>query len=523
MKKYMKVLLTAMMVFILLASSICSVYAAPLNSVGERQSDRWQQTGAAGNTNPYRRMFNDVARDFWAYQAILDLTNRGILSGYSDNTFKPGKNVTRSEFATMLTKTLNLKATDNAQTFADVPPSSWDYAVVEAAKNYLTGYQTSNGTMYFYGSRNAVREDMAVALVKALNLAVESDNGQLQQLFSDYNLINVNLRDYVYTAYKNGIMIGSNGLFGPQDNLTRAQAAVLLQRALQKTEKVAVGGSDGQKVVVGNSGYLLDADATLSNLTVNGTAIPGFASNIFTYNVVLPAGTTTVPTVAATVNDTGKATAAITSASSLPGTTIILVTAQNGTTKNIYTINFTISGVNNTDATLSGLTYNGVTVAGFNPYTLTYNVVLPAGTTAVPTVAATVNDTGKATAVVTQAAGLPGTATVVVTAQDGVTQKIYIINFTVAAVLDSDATLSNLTINGTTISGFNANTLTYNVVLPAGTTAVPVVAAIVTDTGKATANVIQATGLPGTATVVVTAQDRTTQKIYIINFTVSAS
>jgi len=83
--------------------------------------------------------------------------------------------------------------------------------------------------------------------------------------------------------------------------------------------------------------------------------------------------------------------------------------------------------------------------------------------------------------------------------------------------------LSNLTVNGTTIPGFASNIFTYNVVLPAGTTIVPVVAATVNDTGKATANVIQAAGLPGTATVVVTAQDRTTQKIYIINFTVSAS
>ncbi len=83
------------------------------------------------------------------------------------------------------------------------------------------------------------------------------------------------------------------------------------------------------------------------------------------------------------------------------------------------------------DATLSDLTVNGTTVAGFSPDTETYNVELPLGTTAVPTVAATVYDTGKAAAVVTPAESLPGTTTVTVTAQDGTT-KVYTIYFTVA-------------------------------------------------------------------------------------------
>jgi hypothetical protein len=90
---------------------------------------------------------------------------------------------------------------------------------------------------------------------------------------------------------------------------------------------------------------------------------------------------------------------------------------------------------NDTDATLSSLEVNGVTVAGFASGTLIYDVILPAGTTIVPTVAATVNDAGKATATVTQASSLPGTATVLVTAQDGITTETYTVNFTVAAAV----------------------------------------------------------------------------------------
>ena len=57
------------------------------------------------------------------------------------------------------------------------------------------------------------------------------------------------------------------------------------------------------------------------------------------YNVELPAGTTTVPGVMATVADKDKANAVVTNATSLPGTTTIVVTAEDGfTTKHIELI-----------------------------------------------------------------------------------------------------------------------------------------------------------------------------------------
>ncbi len=520
MRKSMKVLLTAVVVFMLVVSSVCTTYAASWKSDDDRHPYGWSQ-GAKGNMYLSEKRFDDLEEDFWAYKAILQLARRGIISGYPDRTFKPNASVTRSEFATMLTRALKLTPTDNIQTFVDVTPSSWDYNAVESSKDYLTGYQSSNGSLYFYGNRNAVREDMAVALVKALNITKVSDNGQLQQIFSDYTAISTNLRDYVYTAYKAGIMIGSDGKFAPQASLTRAEAATLLQRALQRTEKVPVDDVDnGQKVPVDNTGNIY---ATLSNLTFNGTTVAGFNANTTAYNVVLPVGTTAIPVVAATVYDTSKASASVTQAAGLPGSATAIVTAQDGITKKIYTINFTVSStVKSTDATLSNLSVNGITVAGFSANTLSYNVVLPAGTTAIPTVTATVYDTGKATSIITQATGFPGYATIVVTAQDGITVKVYTINFTVATIAkNTDATLSNLALNGITVAGFNPNTLSYDVVLPAGTTAVPAVTATVNDTGKATAIITQAAALPGYATVVVTAQDGSTQKTYAINLTVA--
>jgi hypothetical protein len=82
-------------------------------------------------------------------------------------------------------------------------------------------------------------------------------------------------------------------------------------------------------------------DATLSDLTVNGTTVADFSINTLIYNVVLPQGTTVVPTVVATTSQ-GTASAVVTDATSLPGTTSVLVTAEDGTTTNTYNLNFTV-------------------------------------------------------------------------------------------------------------------------------------------------------------------------------------
>ncbi len=92
-------------------------------------------------------------------------------------------------------------------------------------------------------------------------------------------------------------------------------------------------------------GYLIPgSDASLSDLTVDGTTVTGFDPATTTYTIELPMGTTTVPTVAYTINDE-NATAMLTDATDLAGdnaarTTSVVVTAQDGTTTQTYTLLF---------------------------------------------------------------------------------------------------------------------------------------------------------------------------------------
>ena len=260
------------------------------------------------------------------------------------------------------------------------------------------------------------------------------------------------------------------------------------------------------------------SDAKLSALLVNGVSVSGFSPTVYSYNVVYPFGTTALPVVTATTNFAG-ATKAITNITAFPGAASVVVTAQDGTTIFTYTINFSVAAPS-TDAKLSDLLVNGTTVPGFSPTVYTYNVVYPYGTTALPIVTAISNFSG-ATKVITNISALPGAATVVVTAQDGTTTLTYIINFSVAAP-SIDAKLSNLLVNGTTVPGFSPTGYSYNFILPYGTIIMPVVTAVLNDV-NASKVINNVSSLPGSATVIVTAQDEVTMSTYTINFTIALS
>lgn len=89
----------------------------------------------------------------------------------------------------------------------------------------------------------------------------------------------------------------------------------------------------------------LNNDATLSDLQVDGETIDGFSSEIYSYDVELPFGTTVVLTVTATANDV-NAGHVVNDASSLPGTTEVVITAEDGTTQQTYSVNFTVASEN---------------------------------------------------------------------------------------------------------------------------------------------------------------------------------
>jgi hypothetical protein len=204
--------------------------------------------------------FRDVPKSHWAYEAIEKMAELGIINGYENGLFKPNQVVSRAEFAKMMVLALDLEIdSDNVIMFSDMK-NHWALEYVNAAMNYLTGYSTGDGYQYKPNSA-ALREDMAVSLVRALGINVSGDD-ELDN-YVDSTKVSKNLRNHVAAAIKAQIMVGTpykNGKrsFNPHGMLTRAEAATLLMNVIEL--------SDEEKIILGE-----DQDAP-KEIILSGTS-----------------------------------------------------------------------------------------------------------------------------------------------------------------------------------------------------------------------------------------------------------
>lgn len=207
-------------------------------------------------------VFTDVNKGDWYYDAIMTMNRYEVISGYGDNTFRPLNAVSREEFAAMMVRALKLELKQSKSSFADISDDYWASPYIESAKHYITGYKL-NDAYFFKPKEDAVREDMAVSLVRALNKSVDGLSSVGLDGYADKNLVSKNLYNYVASAIYNKLMIGyleeDVKLFKPMHTLTRAQAAALLLSVVEE-EKIVFETPDQMimKVNVVDGGIKLD-------------------------------------------------------------------------------------------------------------------------------------------------------------------------------------------------------------------------------------------------------------------------
>lgn len=177
--------------------------------------------------------FTDLA-GHWAEASIFEAAKRGFVRGYTDGSFKPGREVTRAEFAVMLVNALGPKELNGAHpSFEDNVPV-WAKTAIETvvSNKWMNGYP--DGT--FRPNAWITREEMAAVTIRSIHMNVVSEG---RSEFADNNQIAAWARPYVVAAVEAGILKGKgNNRFAPKANATRAEAVTIILIALeQQTNK----------------------------------------------------------------------------------------------------------------------------------------------------------------------------------------------------------------------------------------------------------------------------------------------
>ena len=174
-------------------------------------------------------VFSDLAGYDWAKNAIEKLYKKGILAGVGNEQFAPGELITREQMAKIICTAFKMSDTDAEFTaFNDMDSAKWYAPYVKAVSQ--NGIMNGIGDNHFGIGQPVTRQDFAVIISRLLNTSQIDDNLS----FTDFDEISDYAKQSVLQLASKNIITGfSDGSFKGKQPCTRAQAAVIIDRALE--------------------------------------------------------------------------------------------------------------------------------------------------------------------------------------------------------------------------------------------------------------------------------------------------
>ena len=183
-----------------------------------------------------KQIFWDIASVEWAKDDIISLYEKGILSGMSEGIFAPYENVTRGQFAVIISRLLN-KESSFTENFEDVSTDKYYYNAIGTLKE-LGLIQGRSKTEYDPDSPIS-RQDMAAMAYRILTKEKIIEEVSSYNLgFSDEDKIKDYAKNAISAMVENKLLRGyEDNTFIPDGNTTRAECSVFIGRICKLINK----------------------------------------------------------------------------------------------------------------------------------------------------------------------------------------------------------------------------------------------------------------------------------------------
>ena len=176
-------------------------------------------------------VFSDLDNVLWARNAIVGLTDRGIIKGKTENTFAPNENILREEFVKIMVLAFAKDSETKPAVFKDVKPNDWYYEVVLQA--VAAGLVKGHSEELFGAGEMITRQDLAVMLYRAAFSDVAIPQSDTEP-FADFSEVSDYAKDAVMVLSQKRIINGfDDKTFRPNATATRAEAAKMVYEALK--------------------------------------------------------------------------------------------------------------------------------------------------------------------------------------------------------------------------------------------------------------------------------------------------
>lgn len=188
-------------------------------------------------TNKKAVKLSDISKH-WGKKYIDYLVNKGGIDGYPDGTFKPDKTISKAEFLSIALRSFNGGVT---------PEKTTDHWASGLFADAIDKHILMQGEMpASEWNKPITRYEMTVIMVRILQEIAKEEKvstSGVQNLISDYLEVSkeAEYKYYVEQAYMKGLIAGfSGGRFGGRETGTRAQAATMVVRMLDKAQRETV-------------------------------------------------------------------------------------------------------------------------------------------------------------------------------------------------------------------------------------------------------------------------------------------
>lgn len=168
--------------------------------------------------------FSDVTEDSWFYNDVMKAYDSKIIQGKSERRFAPNDSVTAAEFITMLCRA-------DGNDLAQAQQGNWYDSAIAWGKQ--ASIITDKDDWAENPDTALSREQMMLALWRFMNYKSETLSGESDLLeFSDAASVSADAKTAVGQLVAAGLIKGDGSMLRPNDSLTRAETATILNRAL---------------------------------------------------------------------------------------------------------------------------------------------------------------------------------------------------------------------------------------------------------------------------------------------------
>lgn len=166
------------------------------------------------------KTFKDVKKSDWHYSVVDELSNKGIINGYEDGTFKPQRPVSYAEFLTLLNNAIGTKQAPDYTNPKEWFKPTFDYL---KSKGVIQTIQNPNQEI----TRNEMAKYLSLGLQKLKN---QTPNTTAPTTIKDFASIPAEYKDYVASVVNANLIRGDEHQnFNGSKSLTRAETAVIIK------------------------------------------------------------------------------------------------------------------------------------------------------------------------------------------------------------------------------------------------------------------------------------------------------